>query len=445
MGTDMAQFFSAISSRMWRENDLSDLTYALCESNVEFKQFFIDFFFGQGTIDASTAKIVREKSFDGSRPDFWIQANGVNFIVEVKIWDGSHHFKQYLPFVDNVPNRLGYIAAYNIVADADGSPVNRAKYPGLRTWKELILALSSEVKEEGLGIGDVAIIGYMKYVRSVCGMGEEYADITVIDSKPMKLLADITSCIITAVEWCKNRGVCEFYGKSPTNSDYTWRKGVFFQFNHDGAIAYGFVGLYFGKAKESPFVVLEFDNVPGWGEGVCKSLNVKDEKLQFYPDETIIKDGALLGAFLENVIIGINSHKIDGISREKKYISKYAELKYIQLFARKLRMGMLNFEDDKLGYTVKYYANNRTWPGAVGEYFEIKLADKDVTWGWVGITFADGKVSAILRFRSDWPGPFKEKQDIVLWDGTGSLELNSFLISLKNELSKLVRQKFALK
>jgi hypothetical protein len=426
---------------MWKENDLSDLTYALCEGNIAFKQFFIDFFFGQGTIDASSAKIIREKFFDGSRPDFWIQVNGVNYIVEVKIWDGSHHFKQYLPFIDNNPNRLGYIAAYNVVADADGSPVNRSIYPGLRTWKELILALSSEVKEEGLGIGDAAIIGYMKYVRSVCGIGEEYADITIIDAKPMKILSDITSCVINAVEWCKNKGVCEFYGKSPTNSDYTWRKGIFFQFEHDGVMAYGFIGLYFGKAKESPFIVIEFDNAPGWGECVCKSLNVKDEKLQFFPDETIATDSVLLGAFLEDVIAKIREHNIEGISREKQYLLSFKELKSIQLFDRKLRMELLNFEDNAFGYTVKYYANNRTWPGAVGEYFEIKFADKDVTWGWVGITFANGKVSAVLRFRSDWPGPFREKEDILLWDGVGSLDLDGFLIRLKNELNKLAEMK----
>lgn len=96
MTTNMNRFFKAIASRMWKENDLSDITYALCESNESFKQFFLDFFFKEAHLEAKLAKIIREHSVEDSRPDFWIDTPQGTYIVEVKIWGANHHFKQYL-------------------------------------------------------------------------------------------------------------------------------------------------------------------------------------------------------------------------------------------------------------------------------------------------------------------------------------------------------------
>ena len=81
--TDIEKFFTALSERAHRENDLSDLTYALCEADLVFKQFFLDFFFKKERIDASRAIIEREYSETCGRPDFHGRLGRVAFILPV--------------------------------------------------------------------------------------------------------------------------------------------------------------------------------------------------------------------------------------------------------------------------------------------------------------------------------------------------------------------------
>lgn len=122
---DIAKFFEAFSERAYKENDLSDVTYAMCEADLKFRQFFLDFFFHESHLDAHNVTIEREHPDALGRPDFWIKDDkGVLYIVEVKIWDGNHHFEQYYNIlsVNNGENstredvaawrRLGYIANY---------------------------------------------------------------------------------------------------------------------------------------------------------------------------------------------------------------------------------------------------------------------------------------------------------------------------------------------
>ena len=98
MAVELSSFFEALAGRLYKENYLSDVTYALCQSDEVFKQFFLDFFFGNGAINVSRDKveITRELSFDEGRPDFTIRVGDKEiYLIEVKIWNGSHHFAQY--------------------------------------------------------------------------------------------------------------------------------------------------------------------------------------------------------------------------------------------------------------------------------------------------------------------------------------------------------------
>ena len=92
----ISDFFVALSKRAYKENDLSDVTFALCEADAAFKKFFLDFFFGAENLDASEVVLEREVAYpDGSRPDFVIRTGSEVCFVEVKIWDCNHHFAQY--------------------------------------------------------------------------------------------------------------------------------------------------------------------------------------------------------------------------------------------------------------------------------------------------------------------------------------------------------------
>jgi hypothetical protein len=72
--TDLNKFFKALSERAYKENDLSDVTYSMCESNKVFRQFFLDFFFRSFNIDAHAVTITREYATEWGRPDFYIRS-----------------------------------------------------------------------------------------------------------------------------------------------------------------------------------------------------------------------------------------------------------------------------------------------------------------------------------------------------------------------------------
>ena len=104
--TKIRNFFTALSERAYKENDLSDVTYAMCVADPVFKQFFLDFFF-PSQLNASEVTIQREHSEDDSRPDFWIEtSSGCLYLVEVKINDGSHHFQKYLSILERKNSNL---------------------------------------------------------------------------------------------------------------------------------------------------------------------------------------------------------------------------------------------------------------------------------------------------------------------------------------------------
>jgi len=46
---EMETFFDMLSERKWIENDLSDVTRALCEASKKFKKLFLDFCFNTDT------------------------------------------------------------------------------------------------------------------------------------------------------------------------------------------------------------------------------------------------------------------------------------------------------------------------------------------------------------------------------------------------------------
>lgn len=122
--TDISKFFTALSERAYKENDLSDITYAMCEADPVFKQFFLDFFFEDQELKAEDCSITREVAYpDRARPDLVVrEKNGGVYFVEVKIWDGNHHFAQYASTLEKIEqvektkvcDHFGYIANYEV-------------------------------------------------------------------------------------------------------------------------------------------------------------------------------------------------------------------------------------------------------------------------------------------------------------------------------------------
>ena len=173
MAVKLDCFFEALAERLSKENHLSDITYALCQSDKVFLQFFLDFFFGDDKINVYKDKveISRELSFENGRPDFTIHVGESEiYIIEVKIWDSNHHFSQYKERLgDNVNGHLGYIANYTInkeeLSKEDKQAFENACADGktVKTWKEFIHKL-----ERYQAFNDPMIRSYLDCVRAVC-------------------------------------------------------------------------------------------------------------------------------------------------------------------------------------------------------------------------------------------------------------------------------------
>ncbi len=109
-------FFENLAYRKRNENDLSDVTWALCMASHSFQTLFLNFFFSSVEFSDITM-FEREKSEGDSRPDFLIENSGLIYLIECKINDRNHHFEQYTSTF-GIPNeRLGYITNYKMFKD----------------------------------------------------------------------------------------------------------------------------------------------------------------------------------------------------------------------------------------------------------------------------------------------------------------------------------------
>ena len=88
------EFFENLSYRRKNENDLSDVTWAMCNASLKFKEFFLKFFFSDIIVSEDTI-IDREVSKENSRPDFVVYNGEDKYLIENKINDDKQHFGIY--------------------------------------------------------------------------------------------------------------------------------------------------------------------------------------------------------------------------------------------------------------------------------------------------------------------------------------------------------------
>ncbi|MBQ7612014.1 MAG: hypothetical protein IJU92_02960 [Spirochaetaceae bacterium] len=152
--TNTESFFTSLSWRMGKENDLSDITYSLCMANNEFRKFFLKFCFDEG-ID--TESLTREYSCGDSRPDFYfVSTHGNEYLIEIKRWDRNDHFEQY---ENTFPNaKRAFISNYAV------PPRDNCK---VKTWKGFFDELSASPLKN-----DTIILGYLAYLKNLAQIKE---------------------------------------------------------------------------------------------------------------------------------------------------------------------------------------------------------------------------------------------------------------------------------
>lgn len=279
---ELNRFFTALSERMYKENNLSDVTYALCEADVKFRQFFLDFFFHAAQLRASEVTIERETCFKRSgRPDFciWTRDGGL-YIVEVKIYDGNHHFSQYHGILkgnnrgiadDGAWKHLGYIANYEEVKDIKiDCESAREVCSRVATWSEFVDELGRY-----RGFDDPVIQGYVEYVRHVC----PYDDFNVpegwaFSAGDFKVVAEFDK----ALENAKPNG-CTVYSRSTRDFVSMQRLGHFFEWCPSGdgretdnvVSSYrGWIGAYY--RQDGAVVCVEFKETLCDNRAICDRL-----------------------------------------------------------------------------------------------------------------------------------------------------------------------------
>lgn len=176
----LSSLFNCLAQRFGKENDLSDITWAMCQASPAFKELWIHFFFPD--LDLLTVESIEREipddSGNGSRVDFLINIeNQKPYLVEVKIWDQKHHFGQYEKAYGIDKERLGYITNY---------PYRQEGYQ-VKQWNEFYRHLvdANGIPEEERSL----ICAYCEYLRNVCGIVMIDG---IIDIEKMSSLYDLT-------------------------------------------------------------------------------------------------------------------------------------------------------------------------------------------------------------------------------------------------------------
>ncbi len=430
---DIAKFFEALSERAYKENDLSDITYAMCEADVKFRKFFLDFFFKDAHLDASKVTIEREHSEANGRPDFWIKdEEGIGYIVEVKIWDGKHHFDDYFDILkksasndateDEVWHRLGYIANYESVKDVEVTIGDRRqKVKGLcrvTTWKEFCDALQAANYFE-----HPVISAYAAYVKRVCPFDgftvPEDWTIRVNDFKDIKKFDAILKAVVEPTTYAKETsslsGVSgvKLYTGSPRRFRSMQWMGQFFEWKIasgalSGKTVWGWLGARY--TQNGAVVCVEFEDKTGWGKPVCDyyKSNIKDGILRFYAKDSIDVATSVekLDEFFRNVLRAIQKGGILCAEDDVYCMSETCVCHYSTplLSMKCLPFALKNHFIDKdfthkmaeCGYDFAFvYGNDQEMPDShCGRYFELRKKSEDkeagnctIYRGWIGVDY----------------------------------------------------------
>jgi len=247
-------FFESMAERLTNENDLSDITYALCKTDNDFRKFFLEYCFEEAV---DTDNLIREYADEGSRPDFYFIGRDNNeYLIEVKIYDRNQHFDQYN---NQFPNaKYAYISNY-ILNDEDLCEADKRALPlwKLKTWFDYYKKLSeSAIKDKDL------VVGYLSYLGEVIHVKEfEEMDISKISCLPI---------FIGNIEKVANdKGFSTYSGAKAINECYY---GSFFQKEN----FYFWFGLYL--PEEAIFIGLNNDE--SWITSEVKdALNKNLEKI----------------------------------------------------------------------------------------------------------------------------------------------------------------------
>lgn len=427
--TNTIRFFKELSQRMYKENDLSDIVYALCESNLQFKQFFLDFFFKDYRLMAANATLEREIQYgDGSRPDFVVRhvKDGKEkvFFVENKIWDRSHHLAQYaktLLSMDKLGDiKLGYITNYelkeNELASEDDKEVFR-KIPSFRikTWRQFrdaLAAKAEDVNEQSWATSE-DIQGFLAYCVEICPDNQEVVSEFELKEGAFSKVRSFYECLkamlSNTIEITDKKIKLELWNRGSFNKPSEWIGCYFGAENLLSQKVWGWIGFYLHEnTKTPPGLCVEFLNKTGWGKPVFDQIQERGYQVDYCFDisgcldknaddiKKIIEES--LGNSLGLVQEGKKPCQVNGGFKTPDEIR---DMRRLPLFLQQQVMKGIEIENGRVEFVE---ASDSSKPnGWCGIYFEVvsaqtcdtgKNCDEQVKEmrerGWLG-TYFDGR------------------------------------------------------
>lgn len=245
------------------ENDLSNITVALCNSDKFFKEKFIKFFFPNLDIDKidDIQREVPDVDGMGSRVDIYIKMvdEKLPYLIEVKIGDQNHHFGQYEEAYKIGKSRLGYITNYCCSEGLE-------KGYDVKTWEQFYNELIPFAKKDNL------INSYLSYLKQVCNI--------IIYDRPMKFsnlnaipqfIETVTSLLEKdahpAKVWFSGKALYGYEGGAASAA----LKSFYFSFPEQSKQdSFATIGLWFQK---KPIITIGVSSSPWLSEAILKHHN----------------------------------------------------------------------------------------------------------------------------------------------------------------------------
>lgn len=412
MQTDVQKFFQGLGDRFWKENNLSDVTYAMCRGSKVFFQFFLDFFFsGELALDAEDAEIAREvDDGKGNRPDFRIETRKGIFYIEVKIWDRWQHFPEYFKSLqkanpedggneEKTRKRLGYIVNYSLAVD--GYVVHR--------WEELV----EQLKRYDY-FNDDAIQGYAEFVKSVCGLrGNDDVDSYRFHSEDFRDIRRFMDDVESAIGTHKDQGVSPYNRNQVKRFQQNLKMGKVFElanFRGTNKSVWGWLGCFFNEARAE--IVVQFENQCGWGDLVCQEYKAphKQERSVYYDDYDnalyfyMVETDKDINDFFGRVLLAIQGSydqtTIPAFPSEKQF-EKYKYLLSMRRFPKAVQKRLFDEEENwGKGRWIETLGQD-DWPySQIHVRFQVHMEREggDMTKeGWIGVEYGrDGATHELL-------------------------------------------------
>lgn len=158
-------FFYRLAERRNRENDLSDITWALFRASRPFATAFAQFL-GITNLSVSSLDISRETPLgDDSRVDLVVTHGDHTTYVEVKIYDTNYHLAQYAGRIAQQADSSLVLLVNHDLRNEDRREAEQLGWR-IRKWRTLVEHIELARPDSTL------IQSYLRYVRRVCNMIE---------------------------------------------------------------------------------------------------------------------------------------------------------------------------------------------------------------------------------------------------------------------------------